>query len=561
MDIQQLTLDKILTRPLFHTAKVAAGADGLQHAVDWVHVLEIVQVAPFVSRNDLILTTGLWMNQLPEQRLSYLQQLIDQQAAGLCLELGTSIDRIPEEILELAEQKHFPVIVFAQPVRFSEITQDLHSLLLEPRKMHTEKLDSFAKKLHQMMRQPSDLSSVMRLLHEYTTDAQILYYSLLEPNRFYPKLAGSPKLKHALQDYPFRDIILQSELELGGVQMQTTLWGTHQILLYPVICFGQTLAYLGVTIHPHHSPKELVPFLEYAADSAAGLIMRTRYREERDMVNHDQIMMDLLHHQLDSEEAARDALDLPQSSNSSQMDLFIPLIIEINQQRSEIEFEHTESILQDLLVLLRTLLKRDRIHHNILLKHNKFHVLMANMGLQDVSSNGLKAAAQRIIQDMKRFVCDHLSDVHIHGGAGNTRYRILDTPTGFKEAGQVIELSKNVPAMASCLFYSDMGAYQLLKAIPSPSILEAFVQEHLGAIYAHEKEHQHRLLETLDMYLQCSGSKHETARRLFIHRQTLYNRMERLQELLGDDFMEQNTRICLELALLASKMLYPIRSS
>lgn len=55
------TIADVLERPVFRRAKLAAGEHGVDRRVGWVHVLEITNVSPFVSRHDLILTTGLWL--------------------------------------------------------------------------------------------------------------------------------------------------------------------------------------------------------------------------------------------------------------------------------------------------------------------------------------------------------------------------------------------------------------------------------------------------------------------------------------------------------------------
>ena len=63
------------------------------------------------------------------------------------------------------------------------------------------------------------------------------------------------------------------------------------------------------------------------------------------------------------------------------------------------------------------------------------------------------------------------------------------------------------------------------------------------------------LFETLCVYLECGGSKKETADRLFIVRQTLYHRIEKLELLLGEDFMAPSNRLALEVAIMASRLL------
>lgn len=43
--------------------------------------------------------------------------------------------------------------------------------------------------------------------------------------------------------------------------------------------------------------------------------------------------------------------------------------------------------------------------------------------------------------------------------------------------------------------------------------------------------------------------KKDTAERLFIVRQTLYHRLEKIEQLLGSDFMQTEKRLALELIL------------
>ena len=53
------------------------------------------------------------------------------------------------------------------------------------------------------------------------------------------------------------------------------------------------------------------------------------------------------------------------------------------------------------------------------------------------------------------------------------------------------------------------------------------------------------------MYLQCKGSKTETAEQLHIVRQTLYHRIDKIYELIGNDFMDPYKRQAIEVAISA----------
>ncbi len=69
----------------------------------------------------------------------------------------------------------------------------------------------------------------------------------------------------------------------------------------------------------------------------------------------------------------------------------------------------------------------------------------------------------------------------------------------------------------------------------------------------HDRTSRPPLLPTLETYLAHAGRKAETARELHLNRQTLYNRLARVSELLGTDLDDPQTVLALSLALRARR--------
>lgn len=84
--------------------------------------------------------------------------------------------------------------------------------------------------------------------------------------------------------------------------------------------------------------------------------------------------------------------------------------------------------------------------------------------------------------------------------------------------------------------------YRLISLVHKHSNLNGLVEEYLEPIIQYDQKHNANLLETLRVYLSCNGSKKETADRVFVVRQTLYHRLEKLEKLLGSDFMESEKK-------------------
>ncbi|QJC50868.1 PucR family transcriptional regulator [Paenibacillus albicereus] len=550
MNVTDLQVRDILQRPLFAGARLAAGSRGIGRPVGWVHVIEIVRNAPFVRPHDLILTTGLWLKQPVQDRLDYVRQLIVQEAAGLILELGTSIDEVAVEVLDLAEEHGFPVIVFDRPVRFSDITQDIHGLILGRRRASQDQADRFARRLQQLTLQHSDIAAVLRLLHA-DTGRQTVFYSLLEPDRHHPPLAAEPGQRE-LAGLELRELELAGRFGDGRAPLLLPLELGGQLLLRPVLGYGQLLAAVGLVVEDSEEAELRSPYLEAAASAAAALTLRTQFGREHEARRQDRLIPELMEGKARSEEQARSLAGLAAGGAGAAL----ALLLELEADDGEDRGDRLEGAARDLPVLLRTLLRKHGLRGSLHAESASLTrlLLLADGGGFPAAEQRLLGGARRVLEDALRYAGEQLGGMRLRAAGGKARAALLDAPAAFREAGEALEIARRVPELGAAVFYHELGAYQLLQAIPDTQLLGGYVQDHLGPILQLEKEARRQLLETLDMYLKCFGSKHETARRLFIHRQTLYNRMERLTELIGDPFREPHKRIGLEMALMAYKL-------
>ncbi|TYP79512.1 PucR family transcriptional regulator [Paenibacillus methanolicus] len=537
-----VSIHDLLRRPVFKAAKLAAGRNGLERSVKWVHILEITNVAPYVSKDDLILSTGLWMKEA-KGGLTYLEQLIRQEASGLCIELGTSITEIPEAIVEYCERHDFPLIVFAEPVRFVTITQDIHGLLINQQHQLLKSLEQFSRRFQKLTLATTDVSAVLRLLHEFT-NKQVAYISFVETNRFYPKAA--PELSHAIaaamKPYAEQDMdsgepaVLRLDRELN-------------VMLHPIVCFEQTLAYIGVLQSRRHEPGDTtVVMLDYAAQSIGTMLLRTLFKEEKIQRDQNRLVLDIMERRVEDEDEARTRMGLRVRGKESYW--FAGGLFEIAYGEQEVVQEQKESDYQDFVVLLRALLKKQGLYGLLAAQENRIHVLIAKERINEDSARGLEKSLLRLRAELDEFALSRPQRIVMHAGFGRFRYRLTELHAGIREARQALEVSRDVTAMKNVLFYERLGIYQLLKAIPDPAVHRSFVDAHLGALIAHDKDNSYQLIDTLDAYFKCAGSKQDTANRLFIHRQTLYHRIGKLTEILGEDFFDPERRICLEMALL-----------
>jgi hypothetical protein len=95
--------------------------------------------------------------------------------------------------------------------------------------------------------------------------------------------------------------------------------------------------------------------------------------------------------------------------------------------------------------------------------------------------------------------------------------------------------------------WESVGAYRLLTALPLGAAPDPSVRRLL--------EPAHReTARTAEVYLDCAGQAGRTAAALGVHRQTLYYRLSRVEQLTGLDLDDGEDRLLLHMALKAARL-------
>ncbi|MNH36488.1 Purine catabolism regulatory protein [compost metagenome] len=79
--------------------------------------------------------------------------------------------------------------------------------------------------------------------------------------------------------------------------------------------------------------------------------------------------------------------------------------------------------------------------------------------------------------------------------------------------------------------------------------------KHLGKIYEHDKAHDTSYINTLEGYFNNNQNLGKTAKAMFIHRNTLIYRIEKIKEILNTDLKNAEEILQIQLALKVFRLL------
>ncbi len=96
--------------------------------------------------------------------------------------------------------------------------------------------------------------------------------------------------------------------------------------------------------------------------------------------------------------------------------------------------------------------------------------------------------------------------------------------------------------------------------VQSPELAQQLVHTWLGSLIDLPEAERTPLMDTLDAWVETSGSAGRTAELVHCHRNTVLNRLRRLSEATGHDLTTGTTPVELVLALRAHRVLGPART-
>jgi purine catabolism regulator len=199
-------------------------------------------------------------------------------------------------------------------------------------------------------------------------------------------------------------------------------------------------------------------------------------------------------------------------------------------------------------------LKEEYNEHPVLRDLKAIH-LIVDQGLLSIYPAALQSPEQ--FRDVIQACFDNLKfDKGYYPRAAISSCKLK--PDGLKEAFAEVKECMGMLQFegvhGNVVHYRQLELSLLLGQIPT-EVMEKYCNGTLRGLLSREPEYVREMLRTLEVYLENDGHVNETAKKLFIHRNTATYRIEKLSELLDVDFKKINDLMRLKLVFMFRRML------
>ena len=170
--------------------------------------------------------------------------------------------------------------------------------------------------------------------------------------------------------------------------------------------------------------------------------------------------------------------------------------------------------------------------------------LILAQGMDTDAFEDLMADIGALLNDLSRN-----ESLHLLAGASSLKPG-QSLKDGLDEALKAAETLGKVGAHRGVCPYASIGLFEMLAPMRKSSASGAASAGPLQGLLSYDKEHNTAYVQTLRAYLTSSGSLCAGAEKLYIHRHTFKNRLEKIEQLSGFSLNDHHTRLHLSLGLL-----------
>ncbi len=528
--------------------RVVAAADGLDAPVRWVHVIELAEAAHLLRGGELVLATGIALPDDPSGLTRYVADLASVGVSALAVELGSRYARsLPAALVSAASRHRLPLIVLERETQFIEVTEAVHALIIDA--------------------QLEELRASERL-HQVFTDLAVSGAPAGEVVRQAGVLSGRPVI---LENLAHQVVACEATGQdtarlLAGFAARSravappgrTGYDPASGWLVTIVgARGEDWGRLIMARGSAPEPRD-VALVERAATTLALGRLLDHQRESLERQAHRTILGAFLGHgyadPADAEARAR-ALGVPVAGRR-----LLPVVVRLVSSgtggsgatgRSGAMGGSGSGAGAGLEAQARALQVADATA--VACRAGRVPALVGS--LDDTRVGALLALPPRADPDavlgrladrLRRRLGDN--DVI---GAGSVVDSVPEVQRSFLEAEQVAEVAARNGGGLAFYRLPDLRLRGLLHLLRDDPRVQAFAERELGPLLRRDDAAGSQMLATLTAYLEAGGNKAEAAKRAHLARPTLYERLHRIEEVLGVSLDSAQSRTSLHVAVLA----------
>lgn len=486
-----ITLHEVLDLPALKDAKVISGEKGLNRIVRCVDIMEVPDVSGWLKEGVLLLTTAYAIRDNLSHLPKLVKQLANANAAALAIKPERFIHEVPIAMIHMSNTFDLPVIQLPNGIPYTDITHAVMEQIIDKQSSLLRKSEANYKKLTTLVLENSGIQTVADNV------SALLKSSIWLLDNTGETIVASPSNARYQPSSRLQECKIRVDKEIVGKLIVD---------------------------------KEGLDELDQVYIEQARLIFSLELMRRKTVLDTERKMRgDFIEELLTG---------LPLSTEEIiNKGKKLGLKPEVDWEVGIMEGEY-EEIFQNI----------DRLH-NLILEESKKQHLKSHIHWQGdrlvllLGSNHKETSPQNShdnhFQWSEKIIpfINSLNGVHIGFGRKVPLWKVDQS---YLEAKNAIIFGSRMDNSKKAFTFEEIEMFYLLIESSESVNIDKFVEKKIGKLCQYDEENGTDFVKTLYYYLYTHGSLIETATHLFLHRNSVKYRIDKMEELFDIDI--KNTR-------------------
>lgn len=523
--------------------RLLAGSGGLDRTVGYIDAMEIPDIQPWLKKNVLVITTGYSIRDDVSALPRLIGALSEVGAAGLAIKTRF-LGNIPSEVICLADRLAVPLIEIPHDTSFVELAMPLMKAMVGEHNRNLEFSEQMNQKFLELELNNGSFDSIAKTL------ANLIGLSIVIASRSFSVLAASednPRQLPALLIQEADDSLKLSGRVCdclagacgGDVLLNPEIPGLPRLTVRCVVIRKQICGYICVIGQDRPLDDMQLIVLHHAATSVALEISKLQKLDEHVRFMQNSLFIDLLAGNVKSAAEAESRARLlrwpvlPVRLALVDVDRFGSVIRNFSEEKIQTLKESLHQTICDCLASYS-------YPYIALIYGNSVVVLLSDT----FPAQELTRAFNIIFGLIK-----NRYGISVTIGISDAFGSYAALPASYEEACDAVAIGRVGSANSPVQMISNIRFEQALLKCCSTEYFGQYVQNTVGKLEQYDRQHQTELTKTLDILIENMGARQTTAEKLYIHRNTLANRLAKIEKIIELDLSKNENLYRLGFAL------------
>jgi purine catabolism regulator len=524
-----ITIEEALTIYPLSEGKLVAGAQGISRVISSLNLMDAPDITNWMKEGELLLTTGYAIKDSPEEFVKLLQSLNERESSGLGIKLGRYWKEIPQVVIDEANRLHFPLIELPFEYTFSEQITALFQTQFERN----------TKKLNDVLEMQKKLVDFAMQADEHTNYFHKIFGILNHP---FAVIGTNGKLLYNVTDSSETELLNQWPWNLDYKLNRNNNKLLYRIpLLKNGICHGFFLV-MPTNLSEVHAEEGIF----HQAAVILSFHLESIQNQESSAASYR--LGNTIERFLQGKISNEDLLDQANTIGSQTWSSsYICSVSSFNSAFSDSDTK--KSFLQNIQREIQDYPKLAAIESHHFFVFDKLVSLFAltehetkDIGLVDqLVQSFAKLLSSLTVEALKTYV-------------SKIKRSVEEIMSGYEECLEAQRISGKLSSDSPVIFFADLEFIYLLRHIPQ-DIMSNYCDYFLYPLLQKDEDYIAEMLRTLEAYFASNGQINDTAKELYIHRNTVLYRLEKIGEILNIDLKNTNHLLQLKLVLMFKRLL------